>query len=218
MRNLITILFYLIATLSHAEKGLLLTQKYSTSTEGQNIITTWYLTETKCKLKMQFSDNDVNTTNYFIPDLKSNKLLVYSDGATPEGVQPIYYSLPVQNIKSDIEVLTVDRTGETKQISGFACEKVIAKGKNSITEMWVTKDFKSDYSRFASFFKSSYELKALSQGGLKGFPLVSTTKDSNGTVVSSYDLVSVSTTEISENEFKIPAEYKSADELGKQKK
>ena len=218
MKNLITFLFLLITATTFAANGLVVVQTYSTSVEGQQVSVTWYVTEAQCKLKMQFSDKDVNTTSYFIPAAKSSQLLTYSDGATPAGLSKVYYRIPVTDIKGAVDGSLAERTGETKSIGGMNCEKVIAKSANSITEMWVTKDFKGDYYRFASFFKNSYELKALSESSIKGFPLSSITKDNSGKVISSYELVSVSSTEIADTEFKVPAEYKSADEVSKAKK
>lgn len=209
MKKSITFLFLLVSGLIFAGKGLIVTQKYNSGKDGQQITVTWYITETQCKLKMQFSDKDVNTTTYFIPDMKNNQLLSYSDAAAA-GAQKTYYGIPVQNIKAEIEPLRVERTGEAKTISGINCEKIIARSGSTITEMWVTKDFNADYYRFASFFRSSYELKALSGGSMKGFPLSSVTKDNTGKVINSYELVSVSSVEIADSEFVVPAEYKSS--------
>ena len=214
------LLFVLIVAnaIVFAGKGLVVTQKYSTSTEGQNVSVTWYVTETQCKLSMHFSDKDVNTVSYFIPDVKSGKMLAYTDGPTPSGVSKVYYSVPVASIKGDVNTSVTERTGETKMIGGMNCERIVAKSPNWVTEMWVTKDFKGDYYRFASFFKNSYELKVLSEGSIKGFPLASVTKDNGGKVINSYELVSVSSSEISDTEFHVPSEYKSADEVSKEKK
>lgn len=207
----------LTTTIVFAAKGIILTQKYVTGNSGQQISVTWFITDSQCKLKMQFSDKDVNTTTYFIPDLKSNRLLTYSDGPTPAGVTNTYYSLPVQNIQSHVETSTVQRTGETKSINGFNCEKIIASTANGSTEMWVTKDLSVAFYKFASFFKSSSELKALSENKITGVPLASVTKNISGNTSTAYELVSVVSSEISDSEFVIPSEYKSAEESAKKK-
>lgn len=211
------LLLSLITAIAFAGKGIVVTQKYNTGKEGQNVTVTWYVTETQCKLKMLYSDKDINTVNYFIPDMTNGKLLSYTEGATPAGVPKTYYSIPVSGIKSAVEAPVVERTGETKTINGINCEKVIAKTATTVTEMWVTKDFKAEYYRFAAFFKNSNELKALSANSIKGFPIVSTTKDNSGKVVNAYELVSVSTTEIADSEFTVPSDYKSAEEVSKKK-
>ncbi len=216
-------LFLVLACLASgvfAGKGLVVTQKYTTETVGQSISVTWYVTDTKCKMKMQYSDKDINgTTTYFIPDVAAGKLLTYSDGPVPANSVKAYFTIPVQNIKSSNSImLTVEKTGEVKDINGFKCEKVIAKSAGSITEMWVTVDFKADCTKFAAFFKNSYELNALNQGKITGFPVSSVTKDASGNVISSTEVLSVSSSEISDGEFSVPADYKSAEELSKAKK
>ena len=50
----------------------------------------------------------------------------------------------------------------------------------------------------------------MSEGKISGFPLSSFTKDESGKVINSYELISVSSTEILDEEFTVPAEYKSA--------
>ena len=211
MKKQLTFLFLLIAGASFAGKGLVVTQTYTGAKDGQQVSVTWYVTQAQCKLKMQFSDKDVNTISYFIPNTQSNQLVTYSEAAA--ATQKVYYSIPVGNIKAAVEMPSIERTSQTKELGGLLCEKIIAKTANTTTEMWVTKDFKGDYYQFASFFKSSYELKALSAGAVKGFPLASVTKDNTGKVVASYELVSVSSTEIADTEFTAPADYKNAAEV-----
>jgi hypothetical protein len=218
MKKTYSIIFLsLVTAIAFAGKGLVVTQKYNTGKDGQSVTVTWYVTETQCKLKMLYSDKDINTVNYFIPDVSSSKLLSYTEGATPAGVPKTYYSIPVSGIKSALEASVVERTGETKMINGMNCEKIISKTATTTTEMWVTKDFKADYYRFASFFKNSNELKALNESSIKGFPLVSVTKDKSGKVLNAYELVSVSATEIADSEFTVPSDYKSAEEVSKKK-
>jgi hypothetical protein len=220
MKKYIPLLVLLISvSAAFAGKGLTVTQRYTTAVGGQNVSVTWYVSGNKCKMKMLFSDKDVNTTTYFIPDLAAGKMLSYSDAAVPAGTSKAYFTLPVQSIRGkNAVVLTVEKTGEVKEIAGVKCEKVVAKTANTITEMWVTKDFDADYFKFAPFFKNSYELSALSQGNIKGFPVQSVTKDASGTIISSYEALSVTTTDIADTEFAVPAEYKSAEEISKAKK
>ena len=203
-----------------ANKGLVITQKYfDSNAKGSSVNISWYVTASQCKLKMEFSDTKVNTVNWFIPDVANSKLLTYTEGAVPGGTQKAFYSIPVQSIKSDMNAsrVSVGKTGETKTVSGMLCEKIIVKTNKSITEMWVTKDFKTDYYKFASFFQNSFELMGLNEEKIQGFPLSSVTKDNSGKVISSYDLISATSCELTESDFTVPAEYKSTEEISKKK-
>ncbi|HRG89663.1 MAG TPA: DUF4412 domain-containing protein [Chitinophagales bacterium] len=195
-----------------AGNGIVVTQKYNSGNQGRNITVTWYVTPTQCKLKMQYSDKDVNTNTYFIPS--GGQLLTYNDGPVPSGATKAYFAVPVGNIKAkQVSNYTVERTGEVKTIAGAKCEKVIARSGFNVTEIWVSQDFKGEAYRFAPYFQSNAELKALSDAGIPGFPVASVTKDAGGNVVSSYEAVSVSNTDISDAEFTVPAEYKNAAEI-----
>jgi hypothetical protein len=197
-----------------ASQGLVVTQKYTdAASKGATVTVTWYITATQCKMKMSYADDKVNSTTYFIPDVANGKLLTYSDGAVPGGGDKRFYSVPVQSIKSNIDVsrVTVTKTGEVKTIGGMVCEKVTVKTNRSTTEMWITKDFKPDYYTFFAFFQSSYELMGLSQESLQGIPLESVTRDNAGAVMSSFQLVSASNADLSAGDFTVPVEYKSAD-------
>ena len=221
MKKIISIIcLVLFVAFVFAGKGLVVTQKYSdANAKGSSVNVPWYVTQTQCKLKMEFSDAKVNTVTWFIPDVASSKLLTYTEGAVPSGAQKAFYSIPVQSIKADMNAsrVSVNRTGETKTVSGMVCEKVIVKTNKSITEMWVTKDFKADYYKFSSFFQNSFELMGLSEEKIQGFPLSSTTKDNSGKVITSYDLISATSSELTESDFAVPAEYKSAEEISKKK-
>lgn len=222
MKKIITtVVFAVVTILSFADKGIVVTQEYfDANAKGAKVNVTWYVTASQCKMKMEFSDVKVNTVNWFIPDASTNNLLMYAEGAVPSGAQKTFFSIPVQNIKADMNAsrVSVNTTGETKTVSGMLCEKIIVKTNKSITEMWVTKDFKPDYYKFYPFFQNSFELMGLSEEKIQGFPLSSVTKGNTGKVISSCDLISVTSSELTESVFTVPAEYKSAEEISKGKK
>ena len=212
MKNIISIAaFVLICSFSYAAKGLIVTQKFTDANVKADMTVTWYVTASNCKMKMTFKDEVVNTTNWFFPDVNNSLLLTYGEGAVPAGVQKAYYAIPVKNIKADESMnaarLTLTKTGETKSLSGFNCEKIVFKTNRNITEMWVTKDFKPDYYKFFPFFQNSAELMGLSEEKIQGFPLSSVTKDLSGKVISSSELISAETAELSESDFKVPSDY-----------
>lgn len=213
----IAILVFTITSL-FASKGLVVTQKLSdASLKGATVNVTWYVTETQCKLKMQFSDGNVKTTTWFIPNIETKQLLTYTEGAVPAGAEKVFYSVPAESIKGGLNVsrVSVNKTGETKTISGIACEKIIIKTNRTTTEMWVTKDFKADFYKFYPFFLNSYELLGLNEEAIQGFPISSVTKDNAGAVISSYDLVSATSAELSASDLTVPSEYKSAEEVSR---
>ncbi|MDB5281355.1 MAG: hypothetical protein JWO06_430 [Bacteroidota bacterium] len=214
MKKIFSIVFLLAFTASlFAANGIVVTQKYAGVAEKGSVTVTWYVTATQCKMKMDFQSADVTSTTWFIPDLSTGNLLTYGEGPVPAKVSKTYYSIPAKSIQSNLNVsrVSVNRTGETKTLMGMLCEKVIVKTNKTITEMWVTKDFKADYYKYYAFFQSSYELMGLSEESLQGFPLESVTKDLTGNVITSLNLTSAKSSDLTSADFNVPADYKAAD-------
>ena len=205
----------LLSFFANAEKGIIATQKYFDANTSANITVTWYVTESNCKMKMEFSDGMANSVNWFIAAAANAQLLTYTEGAVPSGVAKTYFTIPIQNIKGDKVLGTsrvkVQKTGETKSLSGFNCEKLIVTTGQNTTEMWVTKDFSAGFFKFASFFQSSFELAGLSEERIGGFPLQSTTSAIGGKVINSYSLISASSSELNATDFTVPAENQTAE-------
>ncbi len=215
MNKFVSLFTLLLFTASaFAEKGIVVTQKYTDANVKANVTVTWYVTESSCKMKMEFADGKVNSMSWFIPDFGTNQLLTYAEGEVPANAKKSYFAIPIAGIKAAksaaASAFKIERTGETKTIGGFNCEKIMANSGSTITEMWVTKDFKASFYKASSFFANSYELNALSSGNIAGVPLESTTKDLNGKVINAYSFVSASNTSLSVTDFIVPAEYKLA--------
>jgi hypothetical protein len=219
MKKILSIVFIIaVSTNLFATQGLVVTQKYTdASAKGATIQVTWYVTADQCKMKMSYADDKLNSNTYFIPDVAASKLLTYSDGQVPGATGNRYFSVPLQSIKPAINVsrVSVTQTGETKPVGGILCQKVIVKTNISVTEMWVTQNFKADFYKFFPFFQNSFELMALNQESLQGVPLESVTKDLGGKVISSYQLVSASESDLTSADLSVPAGYQSADDTGK---
>lgn len=208
------LLLLVTALFSNAGNGIIATQKYTDANTKANITVTWYVSESNCKMKMEFSDEKVNSVNWFIADAANTQLLTYTEGAVPAGVSKMYFAIPLQNIKAagaGAASIKVEKTGETKTISGINCEKMVIATEQHVTEMWVTKDLPVGFYKFTSFFQNNFEMAGLNAEKISGFPLQSVTKDKSGKVINSYSLVSASSSELSPNDFTVPGEYKLAE-------
>lgn len=211
--SIIIVLF--IAAYTFAGEGITVVQKYKdATTPNADITITWYITDNNCKMKMQLNDKNISTSTNFIPDAGSGVVLTYADGAAPAGTTPTYYSIPLNRISATTTAtvgnIKVVQTGETKTISGLVCEKVMIFAATSETEVWITKDFKPAFYQFYKYFRNDLALMALNAESLKGVPLMVTTKDLSGNVISSATLVSAVKGDLKDDTFKVPAEYQLA--------
>lgn len=210
MKKFNSILALLLLTLfSFAEKGIVVKQSYTDANLKATVTVTWYVTESACKMKMEFNDDKLNSVNWFIPDFSSKQLLTYAEGQVPANAHKSYFAIPVSGIKAakSNTAVKIERTGETKMLGGMNCEKIIARSSSATTEMWVTKDFTAGFYKAASFFSNSNELNALNAEKISGVPLESTTKDSSGKIINAYSFTSASSVQLSASDFKVPAEY-----------
>jgi Domain of unknown function (DUF4412) len=202
-----------------AGPGVVITQKYAASDvpAGAVVTVTWYVTQTQCKMKMEYKDDKTNTVNWFLPQFGIGKLQIYTEGDVPAGAQKAYYEVSPQDIKptgaTNVARISVQKTGEIKNIGGFNCEKMIVKTNKGTTEMWVTTDFKPDYFKFYPFFQTSTALMGLNEESIQGFPIEYIIKDNLGNITGSNTFISASKADINDTEFKLPAEYKNAAEL-----
>ncbi len=207
----LSLLFVSSAFFSFAGKGVTVQQRYVSPGSDAKITVTWYIQDGKAKMKMDFGDSKVNTSTFFLPDYTNKQLLTYSDGPVPSDVQKAYFAVPLSKLElskqMDVNRIKIERTGEMKEIGGFKCEKLIMTTNKTITEMWVTKDIKAEFYQNYPFFLNSFELLGLSEEKIKGIPMSSVTKDLSGRVINGYDFVSASTTELSDEDFKVPAGF-----------
>ncbi len=202
------ILIHSLAT--QAQKGIILEQTYTAKNlPGKDVAVTWLVTDNNCKMKMKFPESNGNT--YFLPDLKGGVIRTYNDGPVPEKVKPTYFEVSLDKVSGGSETavsrVTVKQTGEIKTIGSFKCEKIVVTTNKGETEMWVTKDYKPEFYRYAGFFKSSIELTALAEEKIKGVPLESVTKDAAGNVISRYAFKTATQQEISASEFSVPSGF-----------
>jgi len=214
-KQLITIFVVALTMQAFAWQGVIKQKYFSTGNKGTNVTVSWYLTNTECKMQMDFDGENIKSSTYFIPDFAGNRLLTYTEGGITNlkhvDSTKNYFAIPLeiiqQNAQTGVTRLSVVKTGETKSIQGFICERVLVKTNLDETEMWVTKDFAPEFYKFYTFFRSSTELMALNDEKMSGFPIQSVTKDFSGKVVSSYELLSVQAKEFKTTDFNVPAGY-----------
>lgn len=209
------IIALVVAVQVFAGEGIVVQQKYaSTSVPNTDITVTWYITDGACKMKMELQDKNGKVISNFIPDAKSGALLTYAEGEAPAGQKQTYYSIPLSSIPVTVTAgagrIKVVKTGETKTISGFVCEKIMVFAADSETEMWVTKDYQPSFYQFYKFFRNDYALLGLNEESIKGVPLQITTKDLSGNVLISATPVSAAKTELPESTFQVPSGYELA--------
>ncbi len=118
-------------------------------------------------------------------------------------------NIPDQKNNDDKRSLKDLKTGETKTILGYKCEKYKVKDENGDVELWVTKDLgKIDYIQNPSQQGMSSWQKEMGEKGL--FPLEIKTVLKDGQTIT-MKAVSVNKKSIANSEFDMPSGYSKMD-------
>lgn len=104
---------------------------------------------------------------------------------------------------------SVIKTGETKNILGYECEKFVFEQKDMNGEAWMTKELGA----FMFFMESQQEMPGWQSEVLDAgyFPLHVTEYDKSGNVESIYNVIEVTPMELSADLFKVPSSYQKLD-------
>ena len=169
---------------------------------GTSITMTWYLGPKNCRIDMAASGKDVNSNTVLIMDPATKMLKTYeTNGAGP---QKLYFQVNASNISGDVSIINVNVTQEVRQINGYKCEKWVVITTSGTYNVWVTKDIAIDWSAYKEFFKTSIDIQAMAQQGVKGFAML--VESNSGANASSVEAVTPQT--IAAATFTVPAEYK----------
>jgi hypothetical protein len=168
---------------------------------GATVTMNWQFGPHNCRVDMAASGKDVNSNTVLILDPASRTLKTYEANAS--GAQKLYFQVDASSISASLSVISVSPTQEVKQINGYKCEKWLVVTSAGAYNVWVTRDIDIDWSVYKDFFKSSIEVQALANQGVKGFPML--TESANGTNNASVE--SVSAQSVAANAFSVPSEY-----------
>ena len=190
------ILLFLFAGNIFAQKAFEGKVVFNVQTDGQKQVMDYYAKDNK--FRMEVPDQG----GYIIFDSKASKMFIVMDE------QKMYMETAIDASTSDKNEGSITKTGETKKILGYDCEKFLFEQDGSKGESWMTKELGA----FMFFSESQQEMadwqkEILSEGY---FPL-EVTEYSNGKVESSYNVTEVTPKELSSDMFAVPSSYQKLD-------
>jgi hypothetical protein len=168
---------------------------------GTNVEMTWYLSSHGCRVDMAATGKDVNSNTVLLFDPTTKTLKTYEANAS--GAQKFYFQVNASSISGDVSIISVNPTQEVKQIQGYKSEKWVVVTSKGTFNVWITRDIDFDWSAYKDFFKSSAEIQALAQQGVKGFPMM--TEAVGGSNAASVEAVAAQT--LSGTTFAVPTGY-----------
>ena len=168
---------------------------------GSNVTMTWYLSQHNCRVDMAASGKDASSNSVLILNPASQTIKTYD--ANPKG-DKVFFQVSASSVSSNMAIVSVSPTQESKQINGYKCEKWVVVATTGVYNVWVARDIDMDWSGYKNMLKTSVEIQALANQGVKGFPML--TESANGSNNASVE--SVSTQASDANTFSVPSDYK----------
>jgi hypothetical protein len=111
------------------------------------------------------------------------------------------------------EETNVQKTEETEEIEGFACDKFIAKSEGSDFEVWATKDLGTAGTFVTTVSSQSIETAPWQAEilGMGYFPMRVIQRDSSGDELARVEITGAQRKALSETLFRVPANYEKID-------
>jgi len=192
----LTLFLLFLSTNSFAQTAFQGKVVFNVETDGQKQVMDYYAKDKK--FRMEVPDQG----GYILFDSQTMNMYIVMD-------EQKMYMVSSMNSSSTGSAGSITKTGETKKILGYDCEKFMFVQDGSKGESWMTKDLGS----FMFFGQSQKEIadwqKEILDEGY--FPLQVTEYDDNGKVESAYNVVEVTPQELSSDMFAVPSSYQKLD-------
>jgi len=171
----------------------------------------WMLKDGNHKLEVTgTADGKAYKTNIFFLKNNSNVHIITNiDGQTAK------YSVPVSSLHTDDNNGIATKTGESKKIMGFISYKYQILTQKGVTTCWVSNNTGLDLKSFPPTLLSKGVIGILAQNGISGVPLEILSRNQAGEIVYSQIVTSISTTSVNDNQFTVPTDAQSGEELFK---
>lgn len=169
---------------------------FNLETDGDNQVMDYYAKDKK--FRMEVPDQG----GYILFDSQTMNMYIVMDE------QKMYMESSL-NSSSAGSAGSITKTGETKIILGYDCEKFLFVQDGSKGESWMTKELGSFmFFNQAQQGIADWQNEVLNEGY---FPLQVTEYDEDGEIESSYTVVEVAPKELSSDMFVVPATYQKLD-------
>lgn len=193
--------FCLMALRTFAFEGTIKQTIKNYNGTGIDVTMSWSVKGNNCRIDMKTSDKDAKGNTVLLMDAATKTLKTYNDAS---GNEKFYFEVKTSDISAGVFDVSATRTTEVKVIKGFNCEKWTVRANGNIYTVWITKDVDMDWKVYQDFFKSGIEFQALALEGVKGFPIL--TESRNGSNDMTVDQLTPQA--VSANVFTVPSEYK----------
>lgn len=180
--------------------------EYFVAESNSIIFLEWYITSSKIALEMRSGPEDsVKQSTRFIMQEDEDEMKVLS--TMPDGKK--YFNIMEEksihagegfNYKSFETV----RTEEFSVLLNYNCRKLFSKTNSIKSTCWVAEELEIYVIDYSKFLKSDYDILAMRNWDMKGFPIKSVTTTLDGELVSTMHVTEIIPQKLGKSEFEIP--------------
>jgi hypothetical protein len=192
-----TVILVLLAGMAFAQSSFEGRVIFEVKEDGESQIMDYYAKDKKFLMKMPDKGGSI------LFDSKQFKMYVIMDE------QKMYMETTMMPMSTATGGGTITKTGETKSILGYDCEKFLFTQKDMKGEAWMTKELGA----FMFFMESQEEMPGWQTEVLDAgyFPLHVKQHDTRRDVTGVYDVKEVTPLKLSDDLFELPSSYKKLD-------
>ena len=192
----LALIIFLLAGITFAQEAFEGKVQFNVEEDGQKQVMDYYAKDKKFRLDMPEKGGSV------IFDSQKFKMYVIMDE------QKMYMENSMMPMSAGAGG-SISKTGETRNILGYDCEKFLFDQKDMKGEAWMTKELGA----FMFFMESQQDMPDWQSEVLDAgyFPLQVTQYDKNGNVASIFNVKEVTPMELSSDLFVVPSSYKKMD-------
>ncbi|MBS4036324.1 MAG: DUF4412 domain-containing protein [Ignavibacterium sp.] len=192
-----TVLLFLLAGMAFAQSSFEGRVMFEVKEDGESQVMDYYAKDKKFLMKMPDKGGSI------LFDSKQFKMYVIMDE------QKMYMETIMMPMSTTTGGGTITKTGETKRILGYDCEKFLFTQKDMKGEAWMTKELGA----FMFFMESQEEMPGWQTEVLDAgyFPIHVKQHDTRRNVTGVYEVKEVTPLKLSDDLFELPSSYKKFD-------
>ncbi|MEX2589871.1 MAG: DUF4412 domain-containing protein [Chitinophagales bacterium] len=166
----------------------------------------WYIKNGNHRLEYSGTKAGESYSYIFLIAAGNNLMQMLSDA---DG-KKVVYEIPQDAITNSIKPgygSEIQKTDDTKLVSGYSAIKMKVESPDKISTVWVSDKTPINMHDMPAILLSSSVLKNLKEKGINAIPLEINSTNTGGNLLYSQKITSIKKQSVSDDKFKVPAEY-----------
>lgn len=166
----------------------------------------WFIKNGNHRLEYSGSKAGESYSYIFLISQGSNLMQMFSEADEKK----VVYDIPKNAISNGIQTnygSTLEKTDASKLISGFAAYKIKVEAPDRISTVWASDKTPLNMNDMPAILLNNSVLKQMQEKSINAIPLEITSTNTGGSLLYSQKITSIQKQSLSDNLFKVPADY-----------